>query len=357
VFTPRSHCSGLFAFHCEEIKEPLLDRSVNLFRSLFTPRLDTVPVVVRYAIREIATKGNDPEWWRGRFLDRVARPYFERAHHSDDPTIPEADWDSLLLLDACRYDLFAETARGLPGELSRRTAHDSATPRYLAENFAGGQFHDIVYVTANPYVNTRLPDGTFHHVVPVWKSGWDDDLQVVPPEAMLEATLEAYAEFEDKRLLVHFTQPHAPFIGDVQLGERDVSPIRERALGREADSANPTPFEMLARGDVSREEVWRAYRANLECVLPAVQTLLAELEGKTVITADHGNALGEWAKPFPLRVYGHPPGIRIPPLTEVPWHVHVSGERRDVQAEPPVSTETNELPDVEERLEMLGYKN
>jgi hypothetical protein len=313
--------------------------------------------VLRYAIREIAAKGDDPEWWRSRFLDRVARPYFERRRHSDDPTIPEMDWDTLLLLDACRYDLFAETVTDLPGELSRRTAHDSATPRYLAENFAGGQFHDIVYVTANPYVNTKLPDGTFHHVVPVWKDGWDDDLQVVPPEAMLAATREAVAEFDNKRILAHFTQPHAPFIGDVRLGEREVSPARERALGHEKDAENPTPFDMLARSEVSREDVWRAYQSNLKRVFPAVRTLLNELEGKTVVTSDHGNALGEWAKPFLVRVYGHPPGIRISALVEVPWHVHETGARRKVEAEKPMSKNVEAADKVDKRLEMLGYKS
>lgn len=317
--------------------------------------------MLRYAIREIAANGDDLEWWRSRALDRVARPYFERTRHSEDPTIPEADWDTLLLLDACRYDLFAETATDLPGTLSRRTAHDSATPRYLAENFDGGQFHDIVYVTANPYVNTRLPDGTFHRVVPVWKEGWDDDLQVVPPDAMLRATREAAAEFEHKRILAHFTQPHVPFVGEVRLGGREISPARERALGREADAENPTPFEMLARGEVTREEVWRAYRSNLECVLPAVETLLEELSGRTVVTADHGNALGEWATPFPIRVYGHPPGIRIPALREVPWHVYESGERPSVRAEPPVAVDDEHADgasdEVQQRLEMLGYKS
>jgi len=317
--------------------------------------------MIRYAIHEIATKGNDPDWWRGRILDNVARPYFKRTRHSDDPTIPEADWDTLLLLDACRYDLFAETATDVPGELSQRTAHDSATPRYLAENFGGGQFHDIVYVTANPYVNTNLPDDTFHHVVSVWKDGWDDELQVVPPEEMYEAIMQAVSEFENKRILAHFTQPHEPFIGETQLGKRELSPLRERALGKDVKANNRNPFDMLARGDATYDEVWRAYRSNLERALPIVQELLVELEGRTVVTSDHGNALGERAKPFPVRVYGHPPGIRIPTLVEVPWLVNESGDRREIVAEPPLSSDTSiddpESRDVvEERLEMLGYK-
>lgn len=313
----------------------------------------------RHAVREIAEHGRDSEWWRGRFLDRVARPYFEWRRQSDDPLIPDADWDALLLLDACRYDLFEETAPELPGELSLRVSHESATPGYIAENFADREFHDIVYVTSNPYVNTELPEDTFHDVVSVWRDGWDDDLGVVPPAAMREATLSAAADYPDKRILAHFSQPHVPFVGDVRLGERRVSSIREEALGRERpdpEDREPTPFERLARGDVDRETVWEAYRSNLEYVLPAVEDLLDALEGRTVVTSDHGNALGEFATPFPIRVYGHPRGIRIPALVRVPWHVYESGSRRQTRADRPAERDSTSVEEVSERLRMLGYR-
>lgn len=315
--------------------------------------------MLRYTVNEIRAHWDDVEWWRGRLLDRVARPYFERTRQSSDPKIPDADWDTLILLDACRYDLFRETVSGLPGQLSKRTAHESATPGYLDENFAGGEFHDIVYVTSNPYVNTNLPEGTFHDVVPVWKDGWDEELSVVPPEPMVEATRKAQDEYEAKRFIVHFSQPHVPFIGETRLGERQTSAIRERALGNDRpdpEEREPTPFELLANGEVNRDEVWEAYRSNLERVLPSVETLLGELNGKTVVTSDHGNALGEFAKPFPVRVYGHPRGIRIPALVDVPWHVHVNGSRREIRAEGPIQTTGDVTEDVNERLRQLGYK-
>jgi len=315
--------------------------------------------MIWYAVREIAEKGRDPEWWRGRFLDRVARPYFERRRRSDDPLIPDADWDTLLLLDACRYDLFEKTATELPGNLSSRTSHDSATPGYIAENFAGGEFHDIVYVTSNPYVNTKLPDDTFHEVVSVWRDGWDDDLGVVPPSAMLEATLSAVEKYENKRILAHFSQPHVPFVGEVRLGERNVSSIREEALGNERpdpDDREPTPFEQLARGDVNREAVWDAYQSNLEYVLPIVEEMLESLGGRTVVTSDHGNALGEFATPFPVRVYGHPRGIRIPSLVTVPWHVYETGPRPETREDPPTQRCSTTEDEVTERLRSLGYK-
>lgn len=44
-------------------------------------------------------------------------------------------------------------------------------------------------------------------------------------------------------------------------------------------------------------------------------------DGTTVVTSDHGNHLGEFATPFPIRLYGHPEGIRTPELIRVPWLV------------------------------------
>lgn len=316
---------------------------------------------VRHAVREIRRRGTDLQWWRKRFLTHVVSRYYE-AFPPERSHLVDRDWDNVLLLDACRYDLFAEVSGSfdLPGDLSRRRSAESGTPGYLRENFAGGQFHDVVYVTANPYVNTVLPDDTFHDVVPVWRDGWDETEQTVLPEAVLDAALAADDIYPDKRLLVHFNQPHVPFVGEYRLGDRRWSAIRREALGkaeRDPRERNPTPFEMLAAGEVAAEDVWRAYRSNLERVLPAVEELLAAFRGRTCVTSDHGNALGEYARPFPIRVYGHPLGILIPALVDVPWFVSETSPRKDVVAEPPRRDSSDEDVDegTRERLRMLGY--
>lgn len=318
---------------------------------------------IGYALNEVREHGNDLQWWRKRFLTHIVSRYYD-GFPPERSRVVDLNWDNLLLLDACRYDLFEEVLKDhpLPGDLSMRKSSESGTPGYLRENFEGEQFHDIVYVTANPYVNTNLPADTFHAVVPVWDNGWDDDEQTVLPETMLEAARDANEQFPDKRLIVHFNQPHAPFIGDERLGSRQVSAIRQKALGNDRPHAKErtrTPFEMLGAGEVTREEVWIAYRSNLLAALPAVETLLEELPGRTAVTADHGNALGEWARPFPLRVYGHPLGILIPALIDVPWFVHDDGPRKSITAEPPIETQERDGGVVEyatkERLRMLGY--
>lgn len=308
-------------------------------------------------LSEIRKHGNDRTWWRKRFLTHVVSRCFKGPGKPEADPVVQQDWDNLVILDACRYDLFEEVydTCPLPGTLDSRRSVESGTPGFLAENFGNKTFHDTVYISGNPYVETDLPEGTFHAVDSVWKDGWDDHLQTVPPETMAKRTLEAATEFPDKRLISHFLQPHAPFVGEVDLGKRDTFAIREKALaGAETTQSHKTPFEMLEGGQVTHEEVWEAYRSNLERAWPSVRQLLNELKGRTAVTSDHGNAMGERAWPFPIRVYGHPLGILIPSLTKVPWLTNTNGERPTVKAEQPI-LEDEVSAKTSERLRMLGY--
>jgi hypothetical protein len=42
-------------------------------------------------------------------------------HPMDGVSVFKGDWDNLIILDACRYDIFAET-NTLSGDLSKRTS-------------------------------------------------------------------------------------------------------------------------------------------------------------------------------------------------------------------------------------------
>lgn len=326
-------------------------------RNICNGSFSSAVVNVRYAIDEILTHGADQEWIRKRFFSHVVARYFEMNPPEGRSRVVDHDWDTLLLLDACRYDLFEETLAdySVPGGLSKRKSMASGTPDYLAENFEGETFHDIVYVTANPYVDTELPEDTFHRVVSVWRDGWDDDLGTVLPETVAEAAREARERYPNKRLIVHFNQPHTPFIGEKRISGRGMRNLRSRAIGEEDQIDSRTPFEKLGAGEVDRETVWEAYRSNLDRVFPVVEDLLTSFQGLTAITSDHGNALGERAWPFPIRVFGHPLGILFSPLIEVPWCTSKNGERLNIHAEKP-DNDDNSVPDsIENRLQDLGY--
>jgi hypothetical protein len=105
--------------------------------------------------------------------------------------------------------------------------------------------------------------------------------------------------------------------------------------------------------------VWEAYNENLDVVLAEVEPLLGELSGKSVITADHGNLVGERLGPVPTRrKYGHPYGVHTEELVKVPWFVVEGDARKTVRAEPPVEGDGEGISDaeLEDKLAALGYR-
>jgi len=109
--------------------------------------------------------------------------------------------------------------------------------------------------------------------------------------------------------------------------------------------------------------VWEAYNENLDIVLTEIEALLDELDGKSVITADHGNLVGERLGPVPTRrKYGHPYGVHTEELVKVPWFI-LEGEtrreiRREIRSEPAIESDDENISEteLEDQLEALGYR-
>jgi hypothetical protein len=265
--------------------------------------------------------------------------------------VMNADWDNLLILDACRADMFD----GEPpfGErVSTRLSPGSESWEFMQSSFDGRTLHDTVYVTANPHTS-ELPSDTFHAVINLLDHHWDDQAHTVLPETVVEETKRVFAEYPQKRIITHFMQPHFPFIGEFgrTLNHKGIESVAE-SNGTE----KPHPWFALMYGNTDEgERVIEAYEENLEVVLPHVAELLDALPGRSVVTADHGNLLGEWTFPIPVRAYGHPRGLHKRELIEVPWIEIESRERRSITTEPPVSHEELDEDLLVERLADLGY--
>lgn len=289
------------------------------------------------------------------FLRELNRLYYKRLYtrpyNSSGIGIFEEDWDNLLVLDACRYDLF-ESRSDLDGELESRISRGSSTPEWLRANFARRELHDTVYVTANPQLfrHREELDVSFHAEVNVWQEdGWDDEQQTVLPKTVTERALKAADEYPNKRLLVHYIQPHYPFLTD------DDQPFENSQAFLKPDEPGSWHQAVIGKIDPDPDTVWQAYGETLNRALPAVERLLDGLNGKSVVTADHGNMIGERASPFPIREWGHPRGVYTEELVKVPWLV-IDDERREIRFENPVNAETDPADEeVEKRLEDLGY--
>lgn len=265
------------------------------------------------------------------------------------------DWDTLVLLDACRHDDFKQI-NDIPGDLQSRISKGVDSAEFIRKNFVGNDFHDTVYVTANPHVNS-IPNNTFHKIISDPLKNWDTELQCVPPEAVTEAAIAAHQDFPNKRIIVHYMQPHDPPLGTTadQIRERfDIGgPVSEQQE-RDGDRI----MELVAHGEVDEDLAREAYRETLDIVISDVRHLLQEISGKVVISSDHGEMFGESPYRFLGKLYEHYNNPRTIELCKVPWFVIVDdSERRDITSEVPreQSREMDDL-DIERQLEALGYK-
>lgn len=277
-------------------------------------------------------------------LRRVHQAYWRRTGHVGFDVMSQG-WDNLIVLDACRYDCFKEL-HSLPGTLSAVRSKGSQTSEWLDANFGNGVFADTVYVAGNP--NIAHLGAEFATIVRLWVDDWDEQLSTARPEIVAERALEAHHAHLDKRLIIHFVQPHEPYLGKTgarfdQFGFTGVGVVTDERI-------HESMFKSLKRWRVNRSTVWNAYWENLELVLLQVERLADQLDGVTVVAADHGEAFGEWG------IYGHPRSVYLDVLVTVPWFVVDGGKRRSIvptDTTVPAATDDDTL--VEDRLTDLRY--
>jgi hypothetical protein len=225
-------------------------------------------------------------------------------------------------------------------------------------NVKDRNFPDTVYITATPALQNDKGSAKFYSTVHVWQEHWDEDIKTVHPEVLTDAAINSASEFPNKRIVIHYLQPHYPFIGPTGRENFDYEGYEE------AEKEDRTPFWNTVGtnvNNVSPRIVKKAYEENLDIVLDCVEELLETIQGKTVVTSDHGEMLHDRSFPIPHRINGHPRGLYINNLVTVPWLEYTNGERRTItegnteQANKIVSHKEQE--EINERLKDLGYKN
>jgi len=172
-----------------------------------------------------------------------------------------------------------------------------------------------VYLSANPHVNTKnmLFPATqrFSKIVELWRTAWRDDLGTVHPSAVYSAAV-AHLLRGAKRMVVHFIQPHAPYIGKTKLLRGNLH--QTKAFIERGETPPPDPI-----ADIDPSLLRKAYLDNLELVMRYAYTLARKARrfgiARIVITADHGEILDE----APVAEDRHPRGLAWRCLREVPW--------------------------------------
>lgn len=282
--------------------------------------------------------------------------YFGKAHDKGIDVMSQ-DWDNLILLDACRFDFF-ENQNSFDGDLRAVISKGARSWEFMEANFEGRKLHDTIYVTANPHVG-HLSDSTFYTVESLLNH-WQEDPGTVPPGEVAQAAAELHEKHPNKRLIVHFMQPHLPFLGptaDRCRDRIDLRGYRTHDEGSRYESGSGMSWWAAARrGYISRAEIRQAYSESLEIVFRHTQELVERLDGKSIISSDHGEMLGERISRFTPRRYGHPKGLYTKELRKVPWLELPAQERRTVQSDTPIGFDRPDDTTLDDRLQALGYK-
>ena len=261
--------------------------------------------------------------------------------------IIKEDWAFLFILDACRYDMFKEVYKeifGMEETLKKAISPATWTMEWLNKIFGEKYHDDIIYISGNVFVNSkrkmcykengkRCFDAKRHFfkVVDVWNFGWSNNLNTVHPVEINKAFHKYYLKYPNKRFILHYVQPHQPFI-TIKKNEKDSFDKKKRK--------NSTPFRCVIRkylpeeiswkikkmldfpvgSDVEkiyREKGWEGikeiYKNEIRLVLNHVKMLTDSVTENFVITSDHGERLGEYL--FNSR-HG---GRRDKEVIEVPW--------------------------------------
>lgn len=258
----------------------------------------------------------------------------------------ERDWDVLLILDAARLDMYR---RIINSESDGIWSVGSSSNEWMQNTFTNefaAEIAETAYVTGNPFSDEECPTEMFARVDELWRDHWDDEVGTIRPDPITDYVIANHREGHD-RVIGHYMQPHYPFIGAERV---EGDEINWDVLGGKAHSPGLSLWDQFLynkRTDIER--VQAGYDANLSFVWEAVETVRQNVDGKLVVTADHGNAVGEWG------MWGHKPGMPHPKMRLVPWDTYECRDQQTVipDVEPDDETDSEV---VEKRLEDLGYK-
>lgn len=318
---------------------------------------------LNYAFSELRKNANDPRWYRERFIHYGLGGVHRRIWpgYRGSTRVMDEDWDNLIILDACRRELF-ESVIDIENTFDEyRTIRSlgSNTGEWTIRNFNDKshrtEFGDTVYITSNVSMSRRITEPTFHTLNEVWQDAFDDELGTVPPEPVVDRAIEAREAHPNKRLVTHILQPHEPFIRPAEnVGGYSSDP--EYVFGPRTVLEGDNIWHDLEDGNVDLETLKTAYARTLEVGWKAVRRLLDALSGRTVVTTDHGNMWGERASPFPVPVYGHPTQVRCRQLVDVPWGViEATGDRPEITDGRVQGVGCSGDADTREQLSALGY--
>ncbi|MCJ0618976.1 hypothetical protein JZX76_05420 [Haloarcula hispanica] len=293
-------------------------------------------------------------------------------HFNPGTNIYSEEWDTLIILDACRVDALREVSDEYDfiKNVDTRWSVGSTSKEWLINTFKNKyeeQINETALVTGNAWAEmvfeqspdwgswTSLTDtfwhghpigqiakrnivshADFYEYLPVWSNTNNVENSAPRAKSVTDAAIETARNRHPEKLIVHYMQPHEPFF-------HDSGP--EESLSKK----DKKPMDVL-RADGNKNEIWGRYIDNLRYVLDSVKLLLENHNaGKVIITADHGELFGE------LGLHGHLAAFPHPNLRRVPWVKTEAKDEESYRPERRFSDFKDTSGNVQERLKDLGY--
>lgn len=252
-------------------------------------------------------------------LQKVSTFYFLPFRFTNSGyNVLSEDFKFCIILDACRFDAFAKV-NTINGDLFRIWSTGSRTGEWFENTFKQHFYANIIYISANPFLSTfwlkkKYGKQFFYKMVPVWDHGWNWNLGTVHPEQVNKAVLRNIKKHPNHKFIIHYLQPHYPFIATKTNGLGLTHLRCSIKYDKKLKYVNNL-WHQARNKKVTGKQIERLYFLNLKLVLEHVKQLLPKLEGKTIITSDHGNLFGKYGH------YAHPriacPELRVVPLLRV----------------------------------------
>ena len=248
--------------------------------------------------------------------------------------LADADWKFLIILDACRYDYFNKIYRKyLKGEVEKRISPTCHTIKWVNKMFPD-YYDDIVYIASIPYINSKeevfdkygVSYDAKKHFFKVIDNKWTTELKTVTPDTINDKVKEIIKLYPDKRIVIHYLQPHNTYIGEnykkyINLNYKQTNTSKAISklpiqllwfIARVLNKKNLRQPMLIGKAEGTKG-IRKAYEENLNLVLSKIKELLPNLDGKIIITADHGEYLGEHG------LYGHLLKKRKKEVYEIPY--------------------------------------
>ena len=228
--------------------------------------------------------------------------------------LDEMYWYVLCVYDACRWDAFEEVCESSEPVCSP----GSNTPKWTSRVWCNDEYDwsDVTYITGNPHTTAarKGPEtgkswsGRIEEHVGEYVKAYDDDNvwgkqdKTAKPEQLTELALEY-----EPPIVIHYLQPHEPFVGDIRCtfnlpakGEHRedyINNVDERFADyptlqwMDLEIELPSIYYLVITGLVDPEYVRLAYLLNLERAWHASRDIRHKFD-TVITTADHGERLG-----------------------------------------------------------------